>query len=168
ETRSGDSLGGGSDLAAYFGLKANTLVSAVEVTWPSGITQTVTDIAADQRLTLVEQASSTPTPTPTPMPQITVTAPIGKETWTKGNSYSITWSDNLSGKVTIKLLNGRTTAAVIAASTASDGIFVWTVPNSLAEANTYRVEVSSVDSVTIKDQSDRRFAITAGSLGPKR
>ncbi|MEO5753284.1 MAG: CRTAC1 family protein, partial [Chthoniobacterales bacterium] len=42
ETRSGDSLGGGSDLAAYFGLKANTLVSAVEVTWPSGITQTVT------------------------------------------------------------------------------------------------------------------------------
>src|SRR5262249_1550687 len=54
ETRSGDSLGGGSDLGAYFGLNSNALVSGVEVTWPSGIVQTITDLVADQRMTILE------------------------------------------------------------------------------------------------------------------
>lgn len=178
ETRSGDSLGGGSDLGAYFGLNGNTLVSAIEVTWPSGIVQTITGVPGDQRLTLAEEGSPSPTPTPsptpsptatpspsptpspTPTPQITVTAPNGKEAWRKGTTYTVTWSDNLSGEVTIKLLNGRMTAAVIAASTASDGSFEWTVPNSLTNGSRYRVEVSSVDNSTIKDQSDRRFTLT--------
>src|SRR5207247_5104267 len=54
ETHSGDSLGGGSDLRAYFGLNSNTLVSQVQITWPSSIVQTVTGVAADQRMTIVE------------------------------------------------------------------------------------------------------------------
>lgn len=109
ETHSGTSLGGGSDLAAYFGLNGNTLVSQVEVTWPSGIVQTVTNLAADQRMTIVEQASAPP--------EITVTSPNGKETWIKGTTHTVTWTDNISGNVKIKLLSGRTTVATIAAST---------------------------------------------------
>ncbi len=54
ETRSGSSLGGGDDRAAYFGLGANTSVAELVIRWPSGIVQTLTDVAADQRLKVVE------------------------------------------------------------------------------------------------------------------
>ena len=150
ETRSGTSLGGGSDIAAYFGLNNNTLVSQVQVTWPSGIVQIVTGLAADQRMTIVEA--------PAP-PEITVTSPNGRETWIKGTAYTVTWTDNISGNVKIRLLKGSTTAAIIAASTPSDGSFDWTVPTSLAEGSNYKVEVLSLDDPTIRDQSDRSFRI---------
>jgi hypothetical protein len=147
ETRSGDSLGGGSDLGAYFGLNNNTVISQVEVTWPSGIVQAVTGLAADERRTIVEAP---------PPPSITVTSPNGRETWIKGNTYTVTWTDNISGNVKIRLLNGNATTAIIAASTPSDGSFDWTIPTSLADGN-YKVEVRSLDDRTIRDQSDRRF-----------
>ena len=150
ETRSGDSLGGGSDMAAYFGLNSNTLVSEVEVTWPSGTVQTVTGLAADQRKTIAEAATP---------PNITVTSPNGRETWTKGTTHTITWTDNISGNVKIRLLSGNTTAAIITASTPSDGSFDWTVPTSLADGSNYKVEVRSLNDPTIKDQSDRRFKV---------
>ncbi len=54
EMRSGSSLGGGDDLAAYFGLGANATVDEIEIRWPSGIVQTLTGVAADQRMTVVE------------------------------------------------------------------------------------------------------------------
>ncbi|WP_456425984.1 FG-GAP-like repeat-containing protein [Rhodocaloribacter sp.] len=54
EMRSGSSLGGGDDLAAYFGLGANASVDEIEIRWPSGIVQTLTGVAADQRMTVVE------------------------------------------------------------------------------------------------------------------
>ena len=147
ETRSGDSLGGGSDLGAYFGLNTNTVVSEIEVTWPDGTVQTLANINPNQRMKIVEAP---------PPPAITVTSPNGGETWIKGNTYTITWTDNISSHVKIRLLDGETTAAVIAASTPSDGSFDWTVPTSLA-AGKYKVEVRSSDDRTIKDQSDRRF-----------
>ncbi|HEY1582390.1 MAG TPA: FG-GAP-like repeat-containing protein, partial [Chthoniobacterales bacterium] len=125
ETRSGDSLGGGSDLGAYFGLNNNTLLSQLEVTWPDGTVQTISNLAVDQRLTIEEEA--------TLPPEVTVISPNGKETWVKGTTHSITWTDNFSGNVKIRLLSGRTTVSVIAASTPSDGSFDWTVPASLAD-----------------------------------
>ncbi len=54
ETRSGSSLGGGDDLAAYFGLATNTSAD-ISITWPSGIHQTLTGVTADQRLHIVEE-----------------------------------------------------------------------------------------------------------------
>ncbi|MEO8438879.1 MAG: FG-GAP-like repeat-containing protein [Spartobacteria bacterium] len=153
ETRSGDSLGGGSDLAAYFGLNTNTIVSQVEVTWPSGIVQTLTNLVADQRMTMIEEASTPP--------MITVASPNGMERWTKGNTYTVTWTDNISGNVKIRLFNGNTLAAVIAASTPSDGSFDWTVPTSLADGSNYKVEVRSLDDRAVNDRSDRSFTIAS-------
>jgi hypothetical protein len=150
ETRSGDSLGGGSDLAAYFGLNSNTLVSQVQITWPSGTVQTVTHLAADQRMTIMETPQ---------LPQITVTSPNGGETWIKGTTQTITWTDNISGNVKILLFKDSTVAAIIAASTPSDGSFDWTVPASLHDGRNYKVEVRSLDDFSIKDQSDRAFKI---------
>ncbi len=151
ETRSGDSLGGGSDLGAYFGLNSNTLVSQVQVTWPSGTVQTLTNLSADQRITIVEQASAPP--------GIAVTSPNGGEIWSKGTTQTITWTDNISGNVKIRLLKGRALAAIIAASTPSNGSFDWTLPTSLVTGNNYKVEIDSLDDRAIKDQSDRAFRI---------
>ncbi|MEZ4700753.1 MAG: FG-GAP-like repeat-containing protein [Rhodothermales bacterium] len=55
ETRSGSSLGGGDDLGAYFGIGTNGTVSNVTITWPSGIVQALAGVAANQRLTVVEE-----------------------------------------------------------------------------------------------------------------
>lgn len=157
ETHSGSSLGGGDDLAAYFGLNNNTVVSQVEVTWPSGIVQTVANLAANQRITILEEPSAPP--------EITVTSPNGRETLLKGTTHTITWTDNIFGNVRIRLLTGRATAAIIAGSTPSDGSFDWIIPASLADGTNYKVEVSSIDDRTIKDQSDRRFMIVTSEGG---
>ena len=152
ETRSGDSLGGGSDLAAYFGLARNTTVSQIQVTWPSGIVQTLSGVAANQRLPILEQA---------PPPQITVTSPNGGETLIRGNTYTVTWTDNIAGNVKIRLLKGNAQVLVINASTESDGSFDWTVPTSLADGNRYRVEVRSVDKPVVSDKIDSGFTISS-------
>ena len=54
EVRSGDSLGAGSDIALHFGLGQNDRASRIEITWPSGLRQTLTDVLADQRLIITE------------------------------------------------------------------------------------------------------------------
>ncbi|MBX2818797.1 MAG: CRTAC1 family protein, partial [Rhodothermaceae bacterium] len=59
ETRSGSNLGGSDDLAAYFGLGQDEAISSLEIRWPSGQTQTLTDIGINQRLSIVEPAEST-------------------------------------------------------------------------------------------------------------
>jgi len=110
-------------------------------------------------MTIVETASAPP--------EITVTSPNGRETWIKGTTHTLTWTDNISGNVKIKLLSGRTTVATIAASTPSDGSFDWTIPTSLADSSKYKVEVSSLDDRTLRDQSDRSFTIAAGSAEPR-
>ncbi len=81
----------------------------------------------------------------------------------KGTTKTITWTDNISGNVKIKLLSGAATAAVIAGSTASDGSFDWTISSSLANGSKYKIEVSSIDDRTLKDQSDRSFTITSSA-----
>ncbi len=160
ETRSGTSLGGGSDLAAYFGLKSNPFASQIVLTWPSGTVQTLTNVALNQRLKIVE---------PTSLPaSITVTSPNGKETWLKGTTHTITWTDNISGNVRIRLMSGRAPVVTIAAKTPSDGSFDWAVPASLVESNEYKIEVTSRDDPTVKDQSDRNFTISGGGTKPPR
>lgn len=59
ETRSGSSLGGGDDRAAYFGLGSNTTASSLEITWPSGIVQVVNNLQANQRLLVKEEVINT-------------------------------------------------------------------------------------------------------------
>jgi hypothetical protein len=63
--------GGGGEHAAqgseplHFGIGTAT-EATVEVKWPSGIVDTVSSVAADSTLTVVEGSSPPPTPTPTP------------------------------------------------------------------------------------------------------
>jgi len=52
--RSGSSYASQSELTLTFGLGRDTRVSKIEVTWPSGATQTFTDVAVNQRVTIDE------------------------------------------------------------------------------------------------------------------
>ena len=55
EVRSGSSLGGGDDLAAYFGLDTHDTISELRIEWPSGTQQILRNVAVDQRLRVVEE-----------------------------------------------------------------------------------------------------------------
>jgi hypothetical protein len=71
ETRSGSSLGGGDAIDAYFGLGSNTSILSIEVTWPSGIVQTLENLSADQYLTIQEPNN--------PCLSLTIPAPVGAD-----------------------------------------------------------------------------------------
>ena len=60
----------------HFGLANSTSITNITVYWPSGIVQTLTNVAPNQFLTITETGASptpTPTPTPTPLPTSTPT-----------------------------------------------------------------------------------------------
>jgi enediyne biosynthesis protein E4 len=50
----GTSLGAGNQLAAHFGLGADTQVASLRINWPSGYTQTFTNLPVDQRDVITE------------------------------------------------------------------------------------------------------------------
>ena len=58
----------------YFGLGSSPIAQKVEVWWPSGLTTVLEDIAANQRLTIVEGAGANTTPLPATTPTITLTS----------------------------------------------------------------------------------------------
>jgi hypothetical protein len=76
ETRSGSSLGGGDDLAAYFGLGPNSRVSELEIVWPAGTVQTLSDMTVDHRVTVIEgegiATGIAEAPEGTPSPSVSV------------------------------------------------------------------------------------------------
>ena len=117
ETRSGSSLGGGDDQAAYFGLASNTTASSLEITWPSGIVQVVEDLPVNQRLLIREDAINTSRESETLLPSLSLTP------------YPNPFSDKLSieiqtsspSEVTIELFDilGRSLAPMIKVNTTS-------------------------------------------------
>lgn len=54
ETRSGSNLGGGDAIDAYFGIGTATSITELEVTWPTGEVQTVSNVAINQTEEVVE------------------------------------------------------------------------------------------------------------------
>ena len=58
ETRSGSSLGAGDAASAHFGLGAHTTVEELRIRWPSGITQVLHDVPADQRIRVLEERNA--------------------------------------------------------------------------------------------------------------
>jgi hypothetical protein len=66
------------------------------------------------------------------------------------------------GAVDIDLMQGGNAVLAIAAGTANDGRFVWTVPNAVAPASDYRIRIRST-SVPAEDLSDQPFLIGANN-----
>ncbi len=89
---------------------------------------------------------------------IRVLAPAVGARWQRGATHAITWSGEgvLNANVKIQLLKGDQVSA-IAATTANDGSFDWTIPANKALAN-YRIRVVTADNL-VRGESGI-FAIT--------
>ncbi|MBU1074336.1 CRTAC1 family protein, partial [bacterium] len=74
-------------LTVEFGLGSATQADTVEIRWPSGIVQTLLDVGADQRLTVME-----------PGPDIPVIAAL--PVFTAGDSVVVAWSDESASGAT--------------------------------------------------------------------
>lgn len=82
-----------------------------------------------------------------PNSYITMYSPAWGIEWLNGESHNITWEDNISGPVSIKLLKADgTDMNLIVASTPSNGTYPWTP--SVAKGN-YKIKITSIDNSEI-------------------
>jgi hypothetical protein len=97
---------------------------------------------------------------------LTLTSPIGGESWQRGTSHDITW--NYSGQpgaaVKILLLKSgivdRVIAAAIPSGEAGAGRFSWSIPANLTRGTDYRVRVQSTTYPDCRSQSSGKFFIS--------
>jgi subtilisin family serine protease len=107
------------------------------------------------------------TGTPPPSTSITVTSPNGGESWTVGSTHAITWTiTGTVGNVKIEYTsdNGSNWSTVVS-STANDGAYSWTVPNT--PSIKCKVRIKEASDGTPSDTSNSTFSIvTAGPGSP--
>ncbi len=96
-------------------------------------------------------------------PYISLLSPNGGETIEKGTTYTITWHDNISQKVSIYCVKAGMAAITIAEETESDGLFEWNVPHTIPTGNDYTLKIRRADSTGLVDSSDAFFTIIPSS-----
>lgn len=102
----------------------------------------------------------------TPVTSITVLAPNGGETLTRGTPAEIRWSSVGDVGASVRILIRRGTyAGTLFGSTPNDGVHTWNIPATYPIASGYTIEVVSVANPAILDASDAGFSI-AGATGP--
>jgi len=100
-------------------------------------------------------------------PSITLTSPIGGESWERGSNHSIKWTykGNIGTSVTLTLLKSMTPVATLVTSLPSGsngvGSFSWTIDKNTAAWPDYRIQIQS-DGGTVKTVGNT-FAIVVGA-----
>ncbi len=99
-------------------------------------------------------------------PTITVTSPNGGESWAAGSAHNITWtSSGTVGNVKIEYTtNNGSSWSTVTSSTANDGSYSWTVPNTASTQCKVRVQEASDGQPS--DTSNAVFSITGGGGSP--
>ncbi len=94
---------------------------------------------------------------------IRVTTPNGAESWKRGSAYNIRWSETLtsSEQVNITLWKGTAFNRTIAVVPASQGLYSWTIPSTQVIASDYKVNISSITTPLVFDNSNATFSIAA-------
>jgi len=95
--------------------------------------------------------------------EINITTPNGGEVLQRGQSYNITWTDDLTENVKIELYQANALSSTIAASVPSNGTYSWQIPLNLNGSN-FKIKISSINLVEINDISDNMFSILVGSI----
>ncbi len=95
---------------------------------------------------------------------ISIISPNGGESWLVGSSHNITWILNgvTNFKIEYTTNGGISWIQVIASTTANNGSFTWTVPNT-PSANC-KVRISDASNSTINDVSNNVFTIYQPSI----
>ena len=97
-------------------------------------------------------------------PFITLTSPIGGESWDAGTSHAITWSTNVSGYLRIELYKGDALVKTITTyASASAGSRSWYISSTQAPGSDYRIKVTSTSNAEVYDWSDEFFNINGPS-----
>jgi hypothetical protein len=92
-------------------------------------------------------------------PTIIVSVPNTAVTWYFGYTYTIGWSSaNITGNVSIGLMNGDDILYYIEGSNTNSGSYSWTIPNTITAGNQFRIKIATMDG-TVSDVSDAFFSI---------
>lgn len=124
EVRAGESYGTVNSAMLHFGLASATAIDSVVINWPSGGTQTITNPAADQFLTVIEGDCISPDVT------ITASTPTGSFVICPGQSVTLSapagfnylWSDGSTAQDLVVTATGDYTVQVSAAGNNCVGI----------------------------------------------
>ena len=111
----------------------------------------------------VQPSISVPCPVST-LATIKVTSPNTAESWKKGSTYYITWTQTglTQADVNISLWKGSVRQQYIAQVPAVSSRYFWQVPATLATGTDYWINISSVaTNPTVSDKSDINFGIAA-------
>ncbi len=92
EVRSGESYGIVTSFACHFGLGAHDQATTVTVDWPSGLQESLTDVAAGQTITLIEGVCVSPQAAITSTTPFIVCGGGHSIELTANDGYSYTWS----------------------------------------------------------------------------
>jgi len=106
--------------------------------------------------------------------EITIFQPNGGEEWIKGNSYLISWTDNISEDVKIEVTDG-TNGYQLIGNNIEGSTWTWNTatnwpaafPDPILLTETYKIRVSSTNtnSTTTPDESDAPFSFVATAGG---
>lgn len=87
------------------------------------------------------------------IPSLTTTSPNGGEVWLQGSTQTLTWvSAGISDFVSISFSsNGGSVWNTVTGSTANDGIYEWTVPNTISTTCQIRIADTSGSPADVSD-----------------
>ncbi len=91
---------------------------------------------------------------------IATTSPDSGAEVERNSTFNITWGDNIDGNVKIELFKAGSVAEELAASTESDGLFEWKIPETMATGSDYKIKITSIDSSALFAESNGTFSIT--------
>ena len=97
-----------------------------------------------------------------PSGSITLSSPVGTESWCPGSSHNITWTSTSVTNVKIELSTdgGSTFPTTLVASTpASVNSWTWNIPAGQTAGTQYKVKISDVSSAGINSVSANNFTI---------
>mgnify|MGYP000474715883 CR=1 FL=1 len=150
EIRSGSTLGGGDDIAAYFGL-GDHKSSQIEILWPSGIRQVIDKVPSNQRLKISE-------------PILGITFPKGGEFFTKGETVDLTWKSVSDESVDVILQKQNSDEVIIANGIANKGSFNWQINESIPESQDYRLILKDSKNGSVLGKSNATFTILHSTM----
>ncbi len=97
---------------------------------------------------------------------ISVVYPNGGDTLYNTKQYVFRWQTNLADTLTVTLLNGDATQAVIVDTLFSySGAYAWKIPVSIPEGKEYRIEVKSLKDNSLFARSSNYFTIQKKPTG---
>ncbi|MEJ2196267.1 MAG: Ser-Thr-rich GPI-anchored membrane family protein [Ignavibacteriaceae bacterium] len=81
-----------------------------------------------------------------------------------GTSQTITWTDDISGNVSIELYKSGVFNSTITSSTSSDGSYLWDIPANITNSSEYKVKITSISQPALFDMSNSNFTIFTADL----